>query len=303
MIAAAGSMAVGQPAAGRPYLDNGTNSSHVSRQGYQPGHIPAFRLITREWQNGTVERVGSFLQRSPDAWMFARPSARRSHAAIAEADEGRAERSIRRTRKTFRHLMLSLSPDRMLTLTYRENVQDYDRAARDLQVFIKWLRRHYPSIPFVAVAERQERGAWHWHIALRDWVNVVQVRAAWGHGAVNIKRKRVNVARGRAAAYMAKYLSKSVDMVGRAAYRVYNRKFIEKPIVRSVLLHLKNENDGLPMWARLTAAFSHLAASSFVKDGIFWRVDYVQQHQRTDEHLHSAGFEVRTCFGSDCAGA
>lgn len=248
-------------------------------------------LLTRVFHaSGAVETSGHFQTREAPL-EFPGSAPRRAHAALVADGVERDERSVRRTRKTFRYLMHSLAPDRMLTLTYRENMQDYETAAHNLNVFIRRLKRQYPGIVFVAVAEKQQRGAWHWHIALRQWVNVSLVREMWEYGQINIRRKTVKASVGRAASYLSKYLSKAVDMVGRSAYKVVNRKSLTKPTIKKYRLYLKETLEGLPVWVQLQSAFSHLADGSFVKDGFYWRIDY------GNESLHYRSTEIRACFG------
>ena len=44
----------------------------------------------------------------------------------------------------------------MLTLTYRENMTDRARMARDFDVFMKRIRRIFPSFEYVCVFEEQK---------------------------------------------------------------------------------------------------------------------------------------------------
>jgi hypothetical protein len=53
-----------------------------------------------------------------------------------------------------------------ITMTYQKNMQDYQRAKRDLKVFVQRLRYHYPGCAGVWRMELQGRGAIHFHLML-----------------------------------------------------------------------------------------------------------------------------------------
>jgi hypothetical protein len=54
-----------------------------------------------------------------------------------------------------------------VTLTYRANMEDRDRALHDLERLRRALSRSGRSMPYVAVLERQQRGALHPHLAVK----------------------------------------------------------------------------------------------------------------------------------------
>jgi hypothetical protein len=117
----------------------------------------------------------------------------------------------------------------MLTLTYRENMVDRDRMARDLDVFLKRVRRVIPGFQYVAVFERQKRGAWHAHLAvekvLSHYVSGKRLvrsydllRSMWravvgvDNGNVDVSRnRRVQRSLAKLASYMSKYIGKTLD--------------------------------------------------------------------------------------------
>jgi hypothetical protein len=53
-----------------------------------------------------------------------------------------------------------------VTMTYERNMQDYERAKRDLKVFVQQIRYYYPDCAGVWRLENQERGAIHFHLML-----------------------------------------------------------------------------------------------------------------------------------------
>lgn len=131
-----------------------------------------------------------------------------------EANEARA---VSRSRKVVRRRCMANKLDYLLTLTYRENVQDRKRAIADLYAFVGIVTGKLPGWRWVAVAERQERGAFHWHIAVSGWQNVEMLRDAWrqvvGEGNIDVKAPRTS--RGgyrfglaQLAYYLVKYMTK-----------------------------------------------------------------------------------------------
>jgi len=121
----------------------------------------------------------------------------------------------------------------LLTLTYRENMVDRERMARDFDAFVKRVRRVIPSFEYVCVFERQKRGAWHAHIAVpRILAHYAHrgalvksydlLRSMWrgivgaDNGNVDVSRnKRVNRSSAKLAAYLSKYIGKTFDQAER----------------------------------------------------------------------------------------
>ncbi|MBS1170563.1 MAG: hypothetical protein H6R01_1481 [Burkholderiaceae bacterium] len=125
------------------------------------------------------------------------------------------DRAARRSRTRMRQLILSAHLDHLLTLTYRENQTNYAQATDDLARFVRKVRRAISGWHYVAVAERQERGAWHWHIAVKGHQDVHLLRTCWlavvGDGNIDVQapkqgkqKQRLGVVR-----YLSKYLSKT----------------------------------------------------------------------------------------------
>lgn len=131
--------------------------------------------------------------------------------------------------------------DHMVTLTYRENVTDRARAKRDFQRFArmvqKWLGRAWVR---VAVAEQQERGAWHWHVAVRGYQRVEVLRECWwdvvgeaGKGNVDVTYRGGADASRRVAGYMTKYMTKAFDdsARGQGEHRYWASAGLTVPVV------------------------------------------------------------------------
>jgi len=132
----------------------------------------------------------------------------------SEAREENEDRAIRRAKSRMRQLILASGVDHLTTLTYRENVTDFERADSDFKRFVRSARRSMPGWAYVAVPERQKRGAWHWHLAVKGRQDVDLLRRLWRHvvGEGNID---VQAPRGKGedrrlllVRYLGKYLVK-----------------------------------------------------------------------------------------------
>lgn len=143
------------------------------------------------------------------------------------------ERSTRRARTCVRRLAKFKGLTVLLTLTYRENMIDRDRMARDFDVFIKRVRRVIVGFEYICVFERQKRGAWHAHIAVkRVQSHYLQrgalvrsydlLRSMWrgvvgaDNGNIDVSRnKRVSRSAAKLAAYLSKYIGKTFSQAER----------------------------------------------------------------------------------------
>jgi hypothetical protein len=165
--------------------------------------------------------------------------------------ETNQERTARRAKQKLRWLIKCIGADRLLTLTFRENVTDYSQAEKCLNAFLVRCRNEWGrEFKFAVVPERQKRGAWHFHLAVRGYWNVNKIRAYWwralGQKCVMVEGKPVmlnatqtpgnvdmtspwsrgNVRRvwavDRLASYLAKYVGKTLgteDLGGAPSYR------------------------------------------------------------------------------------
>lgn len=105
-----------------------------------------------------------------------------------EGSEEKGERELthlRRIRRNIRGILeLNLKPMHMLiTLTYAENMQDYDVAVADFKRFI----RRLGNPEYLRVIELQKRGAIHFHVIIFDFLNTDLVFDSWEFGIVDIK--------------------------------------------------------------------------------------------------------------------
>jgi hypothetical protein len=129
----------------------------------------------------------------------------------------RVDSSIQRTRKTIRQRCMAFKCDRLLTLTYRENMTDRERCQLDTATFIRKAQSAGLLPKYVAVPELQKRGAYHVHLAIRGYMPVVTLRRIWrsvvgqDNGNVDISyQRRGSLNPWRIASYLSKYIGKAV---------------------------------------------------------------------------------------------
>lgn len=139
--------------------------------------------------------------------------------------------AARRAKNRVRRLCKAMGVDTMLTLTYRANQTDLGLCKKHVKEFNRRLLRLMPDFAFVAAFERQERGAWHVHLATRrvpvvmkdrNAINAVKVksydviRAVWRSvvgdlgGNIDVARRRFHSRQTSAqiASYIAGYIVK-----------------------------------------------------------------------------------------------
>jgi hypothetical protein len=152
-------------------------------------------------------------------WAFV-PSLKPFKVTARGESESRAEnkdRAVRRARSTMRKKILAYGLDHLLTLTYRENVTDFQKASDDLSRFLRLLKKQRPDLHYVAVPERQERGAWHWHLAVKGRQDVDLLRQLWrqvaGEGNIDVQKpKGAQNQRLALVKYLSKYLAKGFEL-------------------------------------------------------------------------------------------
>lgn len=118
----------------------------------QNGHREAFAMRRQVNPRATVERA----IRRDLAWMKPRGLGDRERS-VANAAQ-RAKQDVRR-------LCKAMNVNALWTLTYRANLQDRDTVLKHLDAFRRRVAKVIPGWVYVAVLERQERGAYHVHLA------------------------------------------------------------------------------------------------------------------------------------------
>jgi hypothetical protein len=150
------------------------------------------------------------------------PRAKRGESTERERND---EIAGRRAKKNVRLCCKEIGADRMVTLTYRENMTDREKALKHWKAFCRRLNK-VNAFHYVAVIEEQERGALHFHVAVRGRQNYHLLRSIWQSilgtnekgqqmGQVNVRDPhRFGFGKNGAhklAAYIAKYCGKDMD--------------------------------------------------------------------------------------------
>lgn len=232
-----------------------------------------YYLNLREFASGEFEAIVKTvrpMQMEQAKRRFQCPGAISASASVLRAREAETDpesveidrkanhaRAVRRAKQNIRWLCKVMEADRLFTLTYRENQTDREQARADFTRFLRLVRSGWrgqvgvPDWAYVAVLERQERGAFHIHCAVKGWQRINFLRKAWYKalggsgleegsdtpGAVNVtnpdksrwghtgRQWKVN----KLAGYLTKYLAKTFDEVDSEKRRYWHKKGLSVP--------------------------------------------------------------------------
>lgn len=190
-----------------------------------------FELVRRVLGNGHVECV----VRPLVTWTVAGELTDEAYALYQESREIHAEerrqanleRAAHRAKRRVRHLCKAAGVDTLLTLTYQANMTDWALLKRHVKEFNRRMSRLIPGWFYVAGYERQERGAWHVHMAVHRVPKMLEhargvkvksysvIRAVWRSvvgelgGNVDLQASKRMRAPSRIASYLSKYMTKA----------------------------------------------------------------------------------------------
>lgn len=207
----------------------------------------------------------------------------------AIADTENRERAVRRARQQVRWHCRSLAVDHLLTLTYRENMEDVERLKIDWKRFVRLMRETKPNWEFVAVRERQDRGALHLHVAVHGRQDIGLVRRCWyqalgGKGdetgdqtpgqidvrgpskrfGSRIQDWKINKLTG----YMCKYMDKAFEeLESKGSKRYWNSKGVPKPVVEKIWLASSSFVDAVVESHKLFKTMRPWAVSLWASEG------------------------------------
>ena len=187
--------------------------------------------VTRRWMPGDQVRIHA----GP---VPAGLEMYRSDSAEVDAVANK-ERAGRRAKAMLRRLGMTLGAARLLTLTFRRNLTSESEAWACWRRFVRLFGDRFPEWRYVVVAERQSRGAVHFHAAVKGFQPVRIIRECWlsaaGEGNIDVTAPRGSGpdAEARIARYLSKYISKAFadgGLTGRHRYRA--SKLLVVPVVR-----------------------------------------------------------------------
>ena len=186
-------------------------------------------------------------------------------------------RSIRRARQQVRWKLKQIQADHMVTLSYRENMQDVECLKRDWKEFVRLVHIRYPAWVFVAVREYQERGALHLHIGVKGRQDIKYLRRCWyrvlgaavdakgeeapGNVDVSGPNKRWGGQGGykwnsdKLAGYMTKYLYKSFEQAEKSSKRYWHSKKLPGLVEQKIWLAAANYPEAIRETFDLVAVY------------------------------------------------
>lgn len=187
---------------------------------------------------------------------------RRTCEEQEERDVENRQRSTKRARQNVRYLVKSLFADHMLTFSYRANVEERDVVAAQWKEFVRLFRVRHPEWAYLAVLEKQERGSYHIHVAVKGKQDIRWLLRCWliaigqpleevsewlvggvklgerSLGAVNVEppKKRWGGAsrqwkRDKLSGYLTKYIGKEFEDSDKFAKKYWHSKNVIKPVV------------------------------------------------------------------------
>lgn len=150
-------------------------------------------------------------------------------ATAEERRQANLERAAQRAKTRVRHLCKAAGVDTLLTLTYASNMCEWATLMRHMKEFNRRMSKLIPGWFYVSAFERQQRGAWHAHMAVHRLPSMLQasggvkvrsfnvIRAVWravtgefgGNIDVQARKRNAQRAPSRIAAYLSKYMTKA----------------------------------------------------------------------------------------------
>lgn len=231
-----------------------SNSLHLT---YVEDNVEFTNLNFREFDDGKrVATWGRKRRRNPD-----RVAAR----GTSENVEKNREAVLRRAKNNVLYKSMHNHLDYLITLTTRENIQDRDRFGKMVSEFERRVKIRLPDWDAICVLERQQRGAYHAHLAVRGWQKLHLLRSIWkvicgpGGGAINVRPppanadgKRLRWTTERLARYLCKYLTKAIGeehILDKKTY--WHTRGIDDPPITTVPVAVGSE----AYWANYLVSF------------------------------------------------
>jgi hypothetical protein len=234
------------------FSDHHGNSAHKpdwwTDDGVRNSWQDVFVARRRVFPDGQCEVVVSHERSFQGAAITPKTRVKRGESENREANDDDAGR---RAKKNVRHRCKTIGADRMITLTYRENMIDRERALKHWDAFRRRLGK-VKHFCYVAVIEEQARGALHFHVAAHGRQSYALLRSIWqsvvGQDADGRQMGQVNVrdphrfgfgAKGahKLASYIAKYCGKEMNLRDLNQKRYFSSKGIPVPEVEYWRLH------------------------------------------------------------------
>ena len=134
-----------------------------------------------------------------------------------------------------------------LTLTFKENIQDIERANREFTLFIKRLKRYLKNqeLKYIATWELQQRGAIHYHLVLFSvpYIKNDKLSELWGNGFIKINKIKETVKNEAVGVYITKYFVKDLDKKANQKKAYFSSRNLIKPKETKKKLDFDEMND------------------------------------------------------------
>lgn len=164
----------------------------ISRQGNDYLEI----THTMREQQGTVKKIDK------DNYLVIKTGEVKSYNKDKEKTKtnDNLKKTFARLRELIRNNFSKNSKNQLfITLTYKENMTDEKRLMKDFENFYKRLKRYMKGhkLDYLAVAEPQGRGAWHFHLMLKSdqeelYIDNIEMERLWRQGYTQTERLKSN---------------------------------------------------------------------------------------------------------------
>lgn len=202
--------------------------------------------------------------------------------------EDSVKKSVFRARQKLRWLVKQIGADHLLTLSYRDNMQDIERLKSDWKAFVRLVVARYPEWKYVCVHEKQDRGAFHLHVAVSGRQDIKYFRRCWYKvlgaspdasgtdtpGQVNVigPSKRFGGMgyvwkANRLAGYIGKYLHKQFEESDKGAKRYWASKGISLPVPQKIWLGCSNFIEAVQVTHDIARACGVVHLSMWASEG------------------------------------
>ncbi len=134
-----------------------------------------------------------------------------------------------------------------LTLTFKENIQDIERANREFTLFIKRLKRYLKNqqLKYIATWELQQRGAIHYHLVLFSvpYIDNKKLGELWANGFIKINKIKETVKNEAVGVYITKYFVKDLEKKANQKKAYFCSRNLIKPKETKKKLDFDEMND------------------------------------------------------------
>jgi len=174
--------------------------------------------------------------------------------------ERNRENVLKRAKTAIRRKIMHNKLDYMISGTTRECIEDREKFGDMVSEWERQVKQKIPGWETVIVLEKQKRGAYHFHAAVKGWQRLTLIRALWwkiiggqDNGTLHIQSPPCKWEGNsqwdivKLSRYMSKYLEKAVGENHEFDKKTYwHTRGIDYPPVTSILC----ETGGEEYWAR-----------------------------------------------------